>query len=137
MGVRTQTTIGLSVGFGASLDDSIFQRDLSELLDTLDHASAQVITMAGAEADTEISMGDVADGRLLYVEADGEVEVNLSGTGTDPILVTRPISSASSSAYGVKAYLLTTATFTSVHVTNPSATSSVRVRVLIAGDLVS
>lgn len=137
MGVRTQTIIGLSVGFGASLDDTIFQRDLSELLDTLDHASAQVLTLAGAEADTEVSMGDVTAGRLLYVEAEGEVEVNLSGTGTDPIVVTRPISSASSSASGVKAYLLTTCTFSSVHLTNPDATNTVRVRVLIAGDLVS
>lgn len=91
MGVRVQTTIGLSVGFGASLDDCIFQRDLSELIDTLDHASSFAMTLAASAADIEVPMGDIAAGRLLYVEAEGEIEVNLSGVGTDPILITRPI----------------------------------------------
>ena len=137
MGVRTQSTIGFSVGFGASLNDCAFGRDLSELLDTLDHVSSAVFTLAADDADIEVSMGDVTQGRMLYVEAEGEVEVNLSGTGTDPIVVTRPIDSSSSSASDVKAYLLTTATFSSVHLTNPSSTESVRVRICIVGDLVT
>lgn len=137
MGVRVQTTIGLSVGFGASLDDCIFQRDLSELIDTLDHASSFAMTLAASAADIEVPMGDIAAGRLLYVEAEGEIEVNLSGVGTDPILITRPIAPASASAGDLKGYLLTTATYTSVHLTNPSVTESVRVRVCLVGDLVT
>lgn len=137
MGVRTKMDIDFAVGFGASLNDCAFGRVSTNLLDTLDHVSSQVVTLAAAEADTEISMGDVASGRMLFIEAEGELEVNLSGTGTDPIVVTRPINPASSSAGDLKAFLLTTATFTSVHLTNPDATNSVRVRVCIVGDLVS
>lgn len=136
MGVRTKMDIDFAVGFGASLDDTLFERVQTALLDTLDHAAAQVVTLSGSEVDFEVAMGDVAQGRMLYVEAEGDIEVNLNGTGTDPIVLTRPIDPASSSAADLKAYLLTTATFTSVHLTNSLATS-VRVKVCIVGDLVA
>lgn len=134
MGVRTSVEIGVSVGFGASLDDLVFQRDVSEVLDTLDHASAFVITLAGAEADTQIPFGDVTQPRMLYLEANGDVTVKLNGTGGDSILVKQPTSDSTSTT---PAYLLTTAQFSTLHLTNPDASNSVRVRIVIVGDLVA
>lgn len=137
MGVRTHIELSVNAGFGASLDDTLFQRDVSELLDTLDHAVAQVITLAGGEADYEVNFGDVTQPRLVYVEAEGDVDVKLWGSGGQAVAVRRPIDPASSSAADILSFLLMTGTFTSMHITNADATNSVRIRVLIVGDLVS
>ena len=135
MSVRTSLSLGFSVGFDNALDDCVFNRDQTAILDTLERASSQVISLSGSEVDWEVAMGDVAEGRILYVEADGDIEVNLNGISTDPLILTRAIAPSASSAADLKSYLFTTATFTSVHLTNTLATA-VRVRVCIVGDLV-
>jgi len=137
MGVRTSVEIGIQVGMEASLDDTVFSRDVSELLDTLDHAVVQVITLAGGEANYQVAFGDVTQPRTLYIEAEGDVDVKLWGSGGQAIEVRRPIDPAASGAEDVLAYLLMTGTFTSLHLTNDDATNSARVRVLIVGDLVT
>lgn len=137
MGIRTHVEVSVTAGLGATIEDVIFNRDISELLDTLDRATAMVVTLAGGETDFAVSLGDIAQGRMIYVEADGEVDVKLFGAGGTALPVKRPINPASSSAADVIAYLLATCQFTSLHLTNPDATNSVTVRVLIVGDLVA
>jgi len=137
MGVRSFVELSVQIGVGASLDDKIFDRDVSELLDTLDHATVQVITLAEAEALFAVGLGDVTAPRLLYIEAEGDIDVRLWDSGGQAIAVRRPIDPLSSSAADVLAFLLLTGTFSSIYLTNASATNSVRVRVMIAGDLVT
>lgn len=136
MGTRTQIEMSINAGFEASLEDTIFQRDVSVLCDTLDHASVFVYTLDGDEALVPVSFGDVTEPRLLYIEAEGDIDVRLWGSGGQAIEMRRPIDPASSDAATYISYLLFTGTFTSIHLTNDTD-NSCRVRILIVGDLVA
>lgn len=80
MGIRASTTLSLQVGQDNSLDDIIFDRDISEMIDTLEHAVAHKLTLDALEDDVDVSFGDVAQARLIYIEADGEFEVVFGGS---------------------------------------------------------
>ena len=79
MGVRTNTVLSLEVGLNNSLDDCLFERSFTELLDTLDHAISQVLTIESGTSNLAIDMGDVTQARLIYVESDLEIEVTFGG----------------------------------------------------------
>jgi hypothetical protein len=88
MGVRTNVELTVQLGQNNQLVDFIFERDLTALLDTLDHATAIVATLADAETNFVVPFGDVAEARLVYIEADGEVDVTFGGVLATAAIVT-------------------------------------------------
>jgi len=79
MGVRTNVELTVQIGQDNQLLDFIFDRDLSALLDTLDRGTAMVISMVSGETNYAVPFGDVAEARLVYIEADGEIAVTFGG----------------------------------------------------------
>lgn len=79
MGVRTNSEVSFQIGQDNTLDDFLFERDFTQLLDTLDHAASHKITLIASEQDYDVPFGDVADARIVYIEADGEFEVVFGG----------------------------------------------------------
>ncbi len=79
MGLRTNVELTVQFGQNNALTDPFYDRSLTQLLDTLDHGVSHVITMAAAETNFVVPFGDVATARLIYVEADGELNVTLGG----------------------------------------------------------
>ncbi len=79
MGVRTNTELKIQVGLDNALDDILFERSFTELLDTLAHATSQQLTLAGSTTNLFIDMGDVSQARLIYIESDLEIEVSFGG----------------------------------------------------------
>jgi len=79
MGVRTRVKLSVEVGPENSLDDCLFERDLEELLDTMEDSNSQTFELSGGEVARSISLGDVQDVRLIYIEADAEINVWFGG----------------------------------------------------------
>lgn len=79
MGVRTLIDLTLQVGFDNSLDDLDFDRSLQETLDTMEDAAGGTGQLPATTYDRELSLGDITQGRLLYIEADGPLEVYING----------------------------------------------------------
>ena len=79
MTLRSSVDIQFQVGQDAALTNLVFSRSLSQLLDSLEHAANHVITLAASQTNYSVPFGDVAEGRLLYVEADGDVNISLGG----------------------------------------------------------
>jgi len=80
MGLRTSTELTLKVGLENALDDLVFDRDLSEILDTLEHGAIHKLTLEAGTTNWAVPFGDVLQARLVYVEADGEFEVAFGGS---------------------------------------------------------
>jgi len=87
MGVRTSTTLSLEVGLNNSLDDCLFERSFTELLDTLDHGISQVITVEAGTSNLAVDMADVTQARLVYIESDLEIEVTFGGAVASAAIV--------------------------------------------------
>lgn len=79
MGLRTKVELGVCAGLENSLDDLVFERDLSSLLDTLDRHVSQTVLLEAGTTDLEIDLGDITEARLIYIESDLEIEVALGG----------------------------------------------------------
>jgi len=135
MSLRTKIDILASVGFDNSLDDTAFERSLSEMLDTCDHVKVATYTLAASAADVPVSMDDVAEGRFLYLEAPGDFSFRFTALPNTLIPVRRMVNPLSTNAPNVKAYFVSTLLFTSLWLTNPSATDEVKIKVCIVGDL--
>lgn len=87
MGVRTRVKLTVEVGPENSLDDALFERDLEELLDTMEDANTETFQLAAGETNRSMDLGDVQEVRLVYIEADGEVDVSFgSGVATAAIV---------------------------------------------------
>ena len=87
MGVRTKVDVSLAVGAENSLDDCLFDRSVSELVDTLEDSVSSTGTLAASENSRQLDLGDIQEVRLVYIEADGELEVYFGGTlATAPII---------------------------------------------------
>ncbi len=83
MGVRTNVKITVEVGAGNNLDNCLFSRDFVELLDTMDDSKDETGLLAAGETNRSIDLGDVQEVRLVYIEADAEVDVSFgSGVAT-------------------------------------------------------
>lgn len=78
MSLRISATLGLEVGFNNQLDDLAFDGAIDELVDTMDNISSGTGELAAA-ASLALSMGSVTAGRMLWVEADGELDVTFGG----------------------------------------------------------
>jgi len=88
MGIRIKNELRIQAGFDNSLDDCFFDRSVSELLDTLDHGNASIMLLEAGSTDVAVPFGDVAQARILYIEADGEFEVELGGGAATGAAVT-------------------------------------------------
>ena len=137
MGLRTKIDIAVSVGFDNSLDDGPFDRDLSEMLDTMDHALPFVLTLAPSATDIEVVFSaEVTQGYFLYLEADGEIDFKLDATDALRIRhLSRMCDPSSSNAPNLKARCATTEKFTRLFLTNPSSLVARQVRGVVVGDL--
>jgi hypothetical protein len=82
MSLRTVVSLTLAVGVENSTDSTnlVFSRTLSEMVDSFDHAQPQVGTLGPGESNTQINLGDVAQPRLVYIEADRELDVVFGGS---------------------------------------------------------
>jgi hypothetical protein len=81
MGLRTSTEIEFLVGHDNSLtSDMAFEGLITgAMLDTLDHVESGVYDLAAGEQNVPVDFGDVAQCRILYLEANGEIDVTLGG----------------------------------------------------------
>lgn len=80
MSLRTFVDLEVQFGLENSLDDALFERSCSQLLDTLDHASGGVLTLAALQQNVQLPFGDVAEARILFIEAElGDVRFTLGG----------------------------------------------------------
>lgn len=139
MSVRTVIELSMIVGFGASTEDSLWERDFSQVDDTLDHAISFKRTLpasAAPQPDVEVPLDGITDIRCVYIEADGEVQIKFFGTSGDALSLERPIDPASSSAAEKKAVFCAHISPASIHIVNPSETTDVNVRVCVVGDLI-
>lgn len=137
MSVRTLIELSITAGFGTSIEDSFFERDFSQTDDTLENGKAVKRTIAAEEENVEIPLEGITDIRLVYIEADGELDVKLFGTGGSSLSLERPIDPASSSAGEKRAIFCAHISPASLHLSNLSLTDDVNVRVLLVGDLVT
>ena len=80
MVARINTELKFQVGQDGTLDDCIFSRDFTQLLDTMDHAQSGKYTLAAGEQNVTLDKGDVSAIRVLYLEADRSLDVSLGGT---------------------------------------------------------
>lgn len=129
MSVRTRYKISLVAALDEDENQCQFSRPdstLSEVSETFDVDSSGTLELAAAEADTALPMGDVAGGRLLYIEVNGDVTVKLDGLSDGHKL--------GAPATGTKAKLLLRSEFTAAPtLTNNDATNPVEVAWFIAG----
>jgi hypothetical protein len=139
MSVRTLIELSISAGFGTSTEDTLFERDFSQLDDTLEHALSFTRTLpaSGTPPDVEVPLDGITDIRLVYIEADGELQVKLFGTDGDALSLERPIDPTATSAGEKKAVFCAHISPASIHLVNPSATDDVNVKVCVVGDLVT
>lgn len=137
MSLRTKIDIQVTVGFDNDIEDTAFERALTEMLDTCERVVTQTVRLAALEADTAISFGDIAQARCIYIESDGEITYKINGTGNQARSLARMVSPSSTQAPDLKAYALMTEIATSLHVTNPHATEGRSLKICIVGDLTS
>lgn len=137
MSLRTKIDIQIAVGFDNDLDDTAFERSITEMLDSCERVVTQTITLAAPETDTPVTFGDVASARLVYIEADGEITYRVNGIGQQVRTLSRMVPPTSTQAPTLKAYALMTEVMTSLHVTNPSTTDVRKLKICIVGDLVT
>lgn len=88
MGLRVSNNLELRIGRENGLSDLVFDAALSQLFDTLDHASVGTVTLAAGETNYVLPFGDVAQGRLLYLEATGPVRLTPGGALSTAAIVT-------------------------------------------------
>ena len=83
MGVRTSHDVGLKVGRNNSLalGDLVADVDIVAQLDTLARAAHATYDLAAGETGVQVDFGDVAEARLVYIEADGEIQVTPGAPG--------------------------------------------------------
>lgn len=79
MSVRTSVELALQIGEDNDLEPGNLVGDaaVSELVDSLDKGGTQVGVLEAGEVDQLVATGDL---RLIYIEAEGDVDFWLSGT---------------------------------------------------------
>jgi hypothetical protein len=90
MGTRSLVELAFQLGENNSLKAGNLVADvnLSEQVDTLDKALSVSGTLAASEVNTLIGKGDIGTIRLLYIEADGDVNVFLGGVAATVAMLT-------------------------------------------------
>lgn len=93
MSIRTQVNVLFKAGRDNALTNLIANQGFQMMLDTMLHAADSEYTLDPGETNVAIGMGGVADGRLWYILASGELQVTFSGT---PGIVASIVSAAGS-----------------------------------------
>lgn len=135
MSLRTKVDIQIAIGFDASLDDTAFERAVSETIDTTEHTEGGTITLAALATDVQVAFGNVASARLVYIEAAGDITYRVNSPSGEVRQLKRMVAPTSTQAPNLKAYALMTEVCTALYLTNPSTTDAVKVKVSITGDL--
>ena len=66
---------------GSGLFGTTGKPQLSQIIDSLEHSVNATYELAAGESDTAVDMGDIAEARFVYIEADAEFEVSF-GAGS-------------------------------------------------------
>lgn len=81
MGVRTNVDLTFEVGRNNKLDVLEAEGSLQSLLDTLARTESGTYSLAKGETNVQVDFGDVAEARIVYIEADREVTVTPGAPG--------------------------------------------------------
>lgn len=88
MGVRTKVDINIEVGGENDLSNCLFGRELSELLDSMDDEKNETGLLAAGETNRSVDLGDIDEVRLVYIEAEGEIDVSFgAGAPTGAVIL--------------------------------------------------
>lgn len=79
MSIRHSIALALQVGQDTTLDEKMFDGSIEAELDSLDHCEAGTYTLDIGDVNIEVDFGDVAEARIVWIEADGDFEVSLGG----------------------------------------------------------
>lgn len=82
MGLRTSSVIEFCIGHDNSLDeggDKAFEGNVDEMLDTLDHICSGGYDLEASEQNVVVAFGDVTQGRIVYLEGNGDFRVTFGG----------------------------------------------------------
>lgn len=79
MSIRHFIELALQVGQDITLDEKMFDGAISATLDSLDHCEAGTYTLDAGDTNVQVDFGDVAEARIIWIEADGDFEVSLGG----------------------------------------------------------
>ena len=79
MGIRTNVEVSLAVGHDNDLANVAFECDMQQLLDTLEREESGSFTLDAGESNYAVPFGDVAQSRMVYIEADGPIRITPGG----------------------------------------------------------
>lgn len=88
MGARISSNMELRIGRDGGLRDLVFDGALSQLFDTLDNVSVGTVTLEASETNFALPFGDVDQGRVVYLEADGPIRATPGGALSTAAIVT-------------------------------------------------
>lgn len=128
MTVYVKSKIAITASIDEDRNQCQFSRPdsaLSEVSEEFEVSSSGTLELAGSEVDHELKLGDVATGKLLYVEVDGDVTIKLDGEATG-----HKIGAPST---GTKAKLILRSEFTAAPLITNNGTTAVNVAYFIAG----
>ena len=80
MGVRHSVEMTLDVGLGATVSPALFSGSVSQLMDSLARVESGTYELGAGEQNVQVDFGDVTQARLIWIDADGALEVTLGGT---------------------------------------------------------
>ena len=79
MGIRSNVDITVQIGRENNLANVAFDGGLQQLLDTLEHVQSGTLDLDASETNVVVPFGDVAQARIVYLEADGPIRVTPGG----------------------------------------------------------
>lgn len=80
MGIRSNVDITVQIGFDNALTNKAFDASLSQLLDSMERVATKTYELAASETNLAVDFDDIAEGRLLYIEADGDLNFTIGGS---------------------------------------------------------
>ena len=127
--MRLRTRIVITASLDAVELNCKFSRPdttLSEVIETFDVVSSGTVELSASEANHVLPLGDIVNGRYLYIEADGDVTIKHDGEVTGHKL--------GAASTGTKAKVSMRTEFTSApSLTNNSSTAVATVAYCLAG----
>lgn len=123
--MRVKHQIALQVGLDADFHAKLIYQEAEYQVEQIDDFQRATVGMhvLAAGGNESLGFGDVTLVRGLYLEADGDAQVDINGLGTITL-----------SKAGVKAKLFLEAEITSLAVTNPSGDTALNLVYCVWGD---
>ena len=80
MSLRTSVDLSVQIGADNDLSNLVASRGLpTQLFDSLSNVATSTAKLAAGETNYQVPFGDVSEARLVYIEADGAIDVTLGG----------------------------------------------------------